>query len=33
MHELVKCIFSHLPDVESAEQTLVNGVTSHKHEV
>ncbi|KAJ6959949.1 ARF guanine-nucleotide exchange factor GNOM [Populus alba] len=33
MHELVKCIFSHLPDVESAEQTLVNGVTSHKHEI
>ncbi|KAJ6683864.1 hypothetical protein OIU85_007550 [Salix viminalis] len=33
MHELVKCIFSHLPDVESAERTMGNGVTSLKQEI
>uniref|UniRef100_A0A1D1XJ55 Pattern formation protein EMB30 n=1 Tax=Anthurium amnicola TaxID=1678845 RepID=A0A1D1XJ55_9ARAE len=31
MHELVRCIFSHLPDIQ--EQPLVNKVNSHKLEV
>ncbi|KAL3501457.1 hypothetical protein ACH5RR_035906 [Cinchona calisaya] len=33
MHELVRCIFSHLPDVDNTERSLVKGGTSIKHEV
>lgn len=33
MHELVRCIFSHLPDVDNSEHALVNGVTAVKQEV
>lgn len=33
MHELIRCIFSHLPDVENTEQSLVNGVSAIKQEV
>lgn len=29
MHELVRCIFSHLPDIESKEDGLVQGSRSH----
>ncbi|CAK7323053.1 unnamed protein product [Dovyalis caffra] len=32
MHELVRCIFSHLPDVENTSRALVNGVTTVKQE-
>nr|AAA91150.1 GNOM [Arabidopsis thaliana] len=32
MHELVRCIFSHLPDVERTETTLVNRAGSIKQE-
>ncbi|KAM7526265.1 hypothetical protein LguiA_016167 [Lonicera macranthoides] len=30
MHELVRCIFSHLPDVDNTELSLVNGGGSNK---
>lgn len=33
MHELVRCIFSHLPDVDNSEHALVNGVTAVKQEI
>lgn len=33
MHELVRCIFSHLPDIDNTERSLVKGVNSAKHEV
>ncbi|KAI5678976.1 hypothetical protein M9H77_09926 [Catharanthus roseus] len=33
MHELVRCIFSHLPDIDNTEWSLVKGVNSVKHEV
>lgn len=33
MHELVRCIFSHLPDVDNSERALVNGGSSLKKEV
>ncbi|OVA18491.1 SEC7-like [Macleaya cordata] len=29
MHELVRCIFSHLPDIDSREHSLANGDTSY----
>ncbi|XP_075518460.1 ARF guanine-nucleotide exchange factor GNOM-like [Primulina tabacum] len=32
MHELVRCIFSHLPDVDTTEQSLVRGGSSLKTE-
>ncbi|KAI4307596.1 hypothetical protein L6164_030769 [Bauhinia variegata] len=32
MHELVRCIFSHLQEVENTEQMLVNGITTLKQE-
>ncbi|XP_073142709.1 ARF guanine-nucleotide exchange factor GNOM [Henckelia pumila] len=32
MHELVRCIFSHLPDVDTTEQSLVRGGSSLKAE-
>ncbi|KAI4373850.1 hypothetical protein MLD38_011920 [Melastoma candidum] len=33
MHELVRCIFSHLPDVDKAEGAVVNGSNNTKREV
>lgn len=33
MHELVRCIFSHLPDIDNTERSLVKGVNSAKPEV
>lgn len=33
MHELVRCIFSHLKDVNSTEGSLVKGTSSIKHEI
>lgn len=33
MHELIRCIFSHLPDVDNTECSLVKGGTPIKHEV
>ncbi|XP_004307475.1 PREDICTED: ARF guanine-nucleotide exchange factor GNOM-like [Fragaria vesca subsp. vesca] len=33
MHELVRCIFSHLPDVHSTESALVNGNNTVKREI
>ncbi|KAL9243878.1 hypothetical protein vseg_017715 [Gypsophila vaccaria] len=33
MRELVRCIFSHLPEVKSSEHTLVNGSYSMKSEI
>lgn len=33
MHELVRCIFSHLPDVDNSERALVNGGSSLKKEI
>ncbi|KAF2299152.1 hypothetical protein GH714_030818 [Hevea brasiliensis] len=33
MHELVRCIFSHLPDVDDTEHALVNGVSPAKQEI
>ncbi|KAK6119163.1 hypothetical protein DH2020_047095 [Rehmannia glutinosa] len=33
MHELVRCIFSHLPDVDNTEQSLVKGGSSINNEV
>ncbi|OAY59445.1 ARF guanine-nucleotide exchange factor GNOM [Manihot esculenta] len=33
MHELVRCIFSHLPDIENTEHALVNGVSPAKQEI
>ncbi|KAF8040462.1 hypothetical protein BT93_B2628 [Corymbia citriodora subsp. variegata] len=33
MHELVRCIFSHLPDVDNTERALVNGGNKVKQEV
>ncbi|KAF3433665.1 hypothetical protein FNV43_RR24768 [Rhamnella rubrinervis] len=33
MHELVRCIFSHLSDVNKTEGALVNGISTIKHEV
>lgn len=33
MHELVRCIFSHLPDVDNMECALVNGTNAIKQEV
>lgn len=33
MHELVRCIFSHLPDIENTEHALINGVSPAKQEV
>ncbi|KAI6686397.1 hypothetical protein NL676_032310 [Syzygium grande] len=33
MHELVRCIFSHLPDVDNTEHALVNGGNKVKQEV
>lgn len=33
MHELVRCIFSHLQDIDNTELTLVNGSTALKKEV
>ncbi|KAL0385902.1 UNVERIFIED_CONTAM: ARF guanine-nucleotide exchange factor GNOM [Sesamum radiatum] len=32
MHELVRCIFSHLPDVDNTERSLVKGGNSMKNE-
>ncbi|KAF5479489.1 hypothetical protein F2P56_000303 [Juglans regia] len=32
MHELVRCIFSHLPDIEKTEHALANGSRSCVHE-
>ncbi|PON45836.1 Guanine nucleotide exchange factor, N-terminal [Parasponia andersonii] len=32
MHELVRCIFSHLPDVGNSESALVNGIDSINRE-
>ncbi|KAK6133873.1 hypothetical protein DH2020_032386 [Rehmannia glutinosa] len=32
MHELVRCIFSHLPDVDNTEQSLVKGGSSINNE-
>ncbi|GMN41448.1 hypothetical protein TIFTF001_010660 [Ficus carica] len=32
MHELVRCIFSHLPDVGNSESALVNGVNTTNRE-
>ncbi|KAK4763722.1 hypothetical protein SAY87_013160 [Trapa incisa] len=33
MHELVRCIFSHLPDVDNTDRALVNGANKVKKEV
>ncbi|KAL2559231.1 ARF guanine-nucleotide exchange factor GNOM [Forsythia ovata] len=33
MHELVRCIFSHLPNVDNTERSLVKGGSSSKNEV
>ncbi|CAI9096540.1 OLC1v1032716C1 [Oldenlandia corymbosa var. corymbosa] len=33
MHELVRCIFSHLPDVDKADRSVVKGSNSIKPEV
>nr|GEU78094.1 ARF guanine-nucleotide exchange factor GNOM [Tanacetum cinerariifolium] len=33
MHELVRCIFSHLPDVGNSEQTVVKGSNTANNEV
>ncbi|KAK7300750.1 hypothetical protein RJT34_11599 [Clitoria ternatea] len=33
MHELVRCIFSHLQDIDNTEHALVNGSTALKQEV
>ncbi|KAM2069880.1 hypothetical protein ACFX16_001345 [Malus domestica] len=33
MHELVRCIFSHLPDVHDTERALLNGSTTRKQEI
>ncbi|KAM7268957.1 hypothetical protein ACFE04_024454 [Oxalis oulophora] len=33
MHELVRCVFSHLPDVDNTEHAIVNGVTTVGQEV
>lgn len=33
MHELVRCIFSHLPDVDNMEHALVNGRNTIKQEI
>jgi brefeldin A-resistance guanine nucleotide exchange factor 1 len=33
MHELIRFIFSHLPDVENTNQALVDGVATVKQEV
>ena len=33
MHELVKCIFSHLQEVGNTDHALVNGSTNLKQEV
>jgi brefeldin A-resistance guanine nucleotide exchange factor 1 len=33
MHELLRCIFSHLPDVDNTEHALVNGSNTIKQEV
>lgn len=33
MHELVRCIFSHLPDVDNTDCALVNGANKVKQEV
>ncbi|CAN1794237.1 ARF guanine-nucleotide exchange factor GNOM [Linum perenne] len=33
MHELIRCIFSHLPDVDNTEQALVNGVSTVEPEI
>ncbi|PKI75498.1 hypothetical protein CRG98_004168 [Punica granatum] len=33
MHELVRCIFSHLPEVDNTERALVNGGNKVKQEV
>ncbi|PWA78473.1 Armadillo-type fold [Artemisia annua] len=33
MHELVRCIFSHLPDVGNSEQTIVKGSNTANNEV
>lgn len=33
MQELVRCIFSHLPDIDNTETTLENGINSVKQEV
>ncbi|ESW13849.1 hypothetical protein PHAVU_008G231400 [Phaseolus vulgaris] len=33
MHELVRCIFSHLQDIDNTELTLVNGSTALKKEI
>ncbi|OAY59447.1 ARF guanine-nucleotide exchange factor GNOM [Manihot esculenta] len=33
MHELVRCIFSHLPDIENTEHALINGVSPAKQEI
>lgn len=33
MHELVRCIFSHLPDVGNSEQTIVKGSNTVNNEV
>ncbi|XP_057429067.1 ARF guanine-nucleotide exchange factor GNOM-like [Lotus japonicus] len=32
MHELVRCIFSHLQDIDNTESTLINGRTTSKQE-
>lgn len=32
MHELVRCIFAHLPDVDNTEHALINGSQTLKHE-
>ncbi|GAB2297173.1 hypothetical protein Dimus_031286 [Dionaea muscipula] len=33
MHEIVRCIFAHLPDVDNTERALVNGGSSTKSEI
>ena len=33
MHEIVRCIFSHLPDVDNTERSLIKGGGSIKNEV
>ncbi|CAN1187778.1 ARF guanine-nucleotide exchange factor GNOM [Linum perenne] len=33
MHELIRCIFSHLPDVDITERPLMNGVSTTKSEI